>query len=79
MYFILKKNQNQTFALIFFRTFLNNFSFKNVLKICTEEIVCKAAVRIVTSQRPVTKRLVRVLTVVKRVGNLPCVFKVLVI
>lgn len=71
--------QNQTFDLIFFRPFSNNISLKNVLKICTEEIVRKAAVRIVTCQRPVTKKLVRVMAVVKRDGNLPCVLKVLVI
>lgn len=48
---------------------------KNVLQVHTEEIVCKNAVRIVTCQRPVIKRLVRVIAVVQRDGNLLCVYK----
>lgn len=48
---------------------------ENVLQVYTEEIVCKTAVRIVTCQRPVIKRLVLVIAVVQRDGNLLCVYK----
>lgn len=54
------------------------FVWKNVIQGHTEEIVCKTAVRIVTCQRPVTKRLGCVMAVVKRDGSLLCVLKVLV-
>lgn len=61
--------------------FFNAFEFflKNVLQGHTEEIVCKTAVRIVTCQRPVIKRLAYVMAVVERDGSLLCVLKVLVI
>lgn len=48
---------------------------ENALQGHTEEIVCKTAVRIVTCQRSVTERLVHVMAVVKRDGNLLCVMK----
>lgn len=55
------------------------FCLKNALQGHTEEIVCKTAVRIVTCQRSVTERLVHVMAVVKRDGNLLCVMKVFLV